>query len=704
MLSSLRKSPFYQPALGILRSVYGPNASFREHQFEAIDAVMHNDRTLIVEKTGWGKSLIYFVCCKLLRQMDALASNTPTPANYTIVISPLLALISNQMEAAAKFGLRAASLSSALNADERKQVTSALNAGAIDILFTTPETLTSMINKKFNFRVNFLVIDEAHCISDWGHDFRPDYSALARSLNYIGDNGHILATTATATERVINDIKAQFGNKLYVQRGDLMRDSLYQDVISFDGDATKLAWLLDNLPTLLKGGSGIIYCHTVYQTKLIAKFLQSHNIKAFAYNADLSNEEASRLENDFMRNQIQILVATSKLGMGYDKPDIAFVIHFQCPQNIISYYQQIGRAGRMLEGNQSGRKTYVLMMASPSDEEVVDFFIDSAFPEKEEVDQVYAVLKNQQASTIKQIEGIVNLSRGKITKVLKYLVNHNTAYKSGSNYYATTNPLVYDQEHINQLTQLRRREHQAVIELLNTNQCLTQHTLSHLDCHLEHPCGHCANCKPQFRMPHHVSPASVNQARDFFAHPERCAFVIKSRTFTPDGKYTENEQTADVWCLCEYKSYGLGSAIAQQKYSEQGFSPKIEDVVCGFIQDKMGDFRYITFVPSLSRPHVATLAQNVANKCNLTLVPAFLKKNGQDQKTMLNSSWQYHNVQQRYALTPEFAGLNIKPDRIILLDDVYDSGWTLTYCGYLLKTHGCQCVQPLALARSTSKN
>ena len=332
----------YAQAERIIKGLYGPTAKFRDGQYEAIEATMTKKRVLVVQRTGWGKSLVYFVCTKLMRQENK---------GVTMVVSPLLVLMENQIEAATKMGLRCDVLNSTVK-DRRWEILDSLENNELDLILITPETLFSdeVQARLKNIRIGLFVIDEAHCISDWGHDFRLQYGNLKTVISALPPAVPVLATTATANDRVVRDLEAQLGNNVYVSKGPLTRESLSIQVLEMPDRITRYAWILENLGKL--PGSGIIYCLTQRDCDFLSAFLRLNGVRAEAYYARDGEDGAvlnKEIEERFERNEIKALVATIKLGMGYDKGDIAFVIHYQMPPNIVSYYQQIGRAGRNID-------------------------------------------------------------------------------------------------------------------------------------------------------------------------------------------------------------------------------------------------------------------------------------------------------------------------------------------------------------------
>ena len=350
-------------ALRLLRVGSGrSDAQFREGQEAAIRHVVEGrGRLLVVQKTGWGKSFVYFIATGLLRN----AGQGPA-----LLVSPLIALMRNQLAAAKRMGLRAATIHSD-NQAEWEGVERGIAANEVDLLLISPERLAderfvSNVLAPIAGRVSLLVVDEAHCISDWGHDFRPHYRRLERIILTLPPNLRILATTATANDRVMDDLRVVLGPNLSVSRGDLQRPSVTLQTITLRDQAQRLAWLAQHLPQLT--GRGIVYALTVRDANTVSAWLGSRGIVAPAYTGQSEDREA--LEQALLRNEVKALVATNALGMGFDKPDLAFVIHYQAPASVVAYYQQVGRAGRALD------QAYGVLLSGREETELGDSFIE----------------------------------------------------------------------------------------------------------------------------------------------------------------------------------------------------------------------------------------------------------------------------------------------------------------------------------------
>jgi len=398
-------------ALQYLRKLCNnPSADFRDGQWEAIDSIVnHQKKLLLVRRTGWGKSAVYFIATKLLREKGV------GPA---LLVSPLLALMRNQIDAAKQAGINAHTVNST-NPEEWDIIRDILGKNQIDILLISPERLA---NEDFlreyllpiTKSLGLFVIDEAHCISDWGHDFRPDYKRIVRILNLLPDNIPVLSTTATANDRVVKDIKTQLGHKLEISRGSLARASLKLQNVCLPDAAARMAWLSDHLEKI--PGSGIIYTLTVRDSVRLAEWLNSRDISAVAYNADLPHEQRVQIEQYLLSNKVKVVVGTTALGMGYDKPDLGFVIHYQRPGSVVHYYQQVGRAGRAVES------AYGILFWGKEDDDIINYFIEQAFPPQKYVDQVLHALSSSDGLSMSQLQETVNVPKGRLEHTLKYLL------------------------------------------------------------------------------------------------------------------------------------------------------------------------------------------------------------------------------------------------------------------------------------------
>lgn len=684
-------------ALIHLHTMLGPQADFRPGQWEAIETVaVHKKRALVVQRTGWGKSLVYFLATQLLREQGA---------GPTLLISPLLSLMRNQIEMAERIGIRAYTIHSA-NREEWDTVEAALKDNACDILLISPERLN---NERFLLsvlpgmagRVGLFVVDEAHCISDWGHDFRPDYRRIVRILQMLPKSVPILGTTATANNRVVADVQSQLGDDLLVLRGTLIRESLHLQAITLANQSERLAWLVENLPKL--PGSGIIYCLTVPDTERVAGWLKQNGFCVEAYHAESPDRPA--LEEAFLNNKIKILVATVALGMGFDKPDIGFVIHFQRPGSVVAYYQQVGRAGRAME------RSYGILLSGAEDDEIQDYFIQSAFPDLETMRQILTVLEKTEGLTVNEILAQVNVSRSMLEKALKLLEVDGAvgaAYeKRQTLYFRTPNPWNPDLERIERITSLRRAEQAQMRDYLAHTGCLMEFLQRALDDTYPQPCGHCANCRGK-GLPRTVSHPLVVEAETYL----KGAFIlIQPRQMLPAEIFPEQKRkippellNAPGRSLCYYGDAGWGTLVRAGKYEQDHFSDELVEATVRLINENWKPEPFPAWVTAIpSRRHldlVPDFAQRLAARLRIPFKPVLVRvADAKPQKLMQNSSMQARNVLN----TLEIRG-TIPNTPVLLVDDIIDSGWTLTIAGYLLRKHGSGIAYPFTLAQATARN
>src|SRR3954463_5044380 len=369
-----------------LRALVGSEeAVLREDQWAAIEALaVHRRRSLVVQRTGWGKSAVYFVATLLLREQGA---------GPTVIVSPLLALMRNQIAAAERAGIRAVTINST-NIEDWEPTHEAIRAGEVDVLLVSPERLNNPgfrdeVLPRLAATCGLLVVDEAHCISDWGHDFRPDYRRIRTLLAELPEGIPVLATTATANARVSADVAEQLGGEALVLRGSLDRESLRLGVVRLKTPEQRLAWLADHLAE--QPGSGIVYCLTVAATQEVADYLRSRGHQVAAYSGQTEPTERHALEQDLVHGRVKALVATSALGMGFDAA-LGFVVNLGAPPSPVAYYQQVGRAGR---GLPRGSEATVVLLPAIEDRDIWAYFASLAFPREEQVRRTLEVLAEE---------------------------------------------------------------------------------------------------------------------------------------------------------------------------------------------------------------------------------------------------------------------------------------------------------------------
>ncbi|MBF0096490.1 MAG: RecQ family ATP-dependent DNA helicase [Magnetococcales bacterium] len=669
------------------------DAAFREGQEEAIRHIVEGKgRLLVVQKTGWGKSFVYFIATKLLRDANS------GPA---LLISPLLALMRNQITAAERMGVRAATINSD-NMNDWTSVEAKLTKDEIDILLISPERLA---NEHFRTHVlalvaaqiSLLVIDEAHCISDWGHDFRPHYRLLERIVRTLPPNLRLLATTATANQRVMNDLSAVLGPNLHVSQGDLNRTSLSLQTIRLPSQAERLAWLAEQLATLQ--GHGIIYTLTVRDANQVAEWLKTQGFIVEAYTGE-TGDRREYLEQALLNNQVKALVATTALGMGYDKPDLAFVIHYQMPGSVVAYYQQVGRAGRALDS------AYGVLLSGQEESDINDWFIQSAFPTRQEVANVLKALEDEpNGLSVPELLSRVNLSKGRIEKTIALLSLEAPApmAKQGSKWQLTAARLSEAfWNRADRLTALRQDEYQQMQDYVRLpfgrHMVFLINALDGDSSRVTQP--------PLLPLP---TTVNANWIRAAIAFLRRISLPIEPRKQWPVGGMPQyridraspiSHQAQPGKALCVWGDAGWGGLVRQGKYNDGHFSDDLVAACVEMIQewDPHPAPTWVTCVPSLRHPDlVPNFARRLAAALGLPFHMVIAKTVARpEQKTMANSTQQARNIDG--SLAPN--GQPIPHDPVLLIDDMVDSRWTLTVSAWLLRKNGSGAVWPMALSQT----
>lgn len=685
----------YEAALQTLHQVLGPQAQFRSGQWEAICALVEKrERVLVVQRTGWGKSLVYFIATRLLRNQGS---------GPTILISPLLSLMRNQIQAAQKLGLCAKSINSANSAEDNEQIEAQLLAGDIDLLLISPERLANehfrqAIWKQIYPQIGLLVVDEAHCISDWGHDFRPNYRRIMWILDEVPPYTPVLGTTATANNRVIADVNEILGSNLRVLRGPLTRESLALYVFPEPlPAASQLVWLSHVLHSI--EGSGIIYCATTADCVRVSRWLCSQGFNVKPYYAEVEQEIGENrvaLEEALLNNEVKALAASVALGMGFDKPDLHFVIHYQYPGSIIGYYQQIGRAGRGID------RAQIILMYGTEDEEIQTYFIETAFPTPEQVKETIHVLHKGGELSLDDLQKDINVRVSTLEKILLHLEIEGIIEKEGPVYRLLDSSRLPDFERWQRVTQQRCDELEQMKAYLQHKGCLMQFIAQALDDPTPvKPCNRCKNCRG------HES-SFVPQAEDVIAASmflrEKQSIHIKIHRVWPKGFSEELKgrtkiKNARGVALCYYHDPGWGEYVRRGKYTDNCFSDELVHASADLLHDYLANAddppTWVTAVPSLRRPDlVPDFAARLARALDLPFLDVVHQiRPRPEQKMMKNRRQQLGNLWGTIQVDQPL------PGPVLLVDDISQSGWTFTVIGTLLQQNGSGIVFPFALAK-----
>jgi len=697
---------------GLRAFLSDPDAEFRDGQWESIHALIEGSgRRLVVQRTGWGKSIVYFLATRLLRDRGRGA---------TLIISPLLALMRNQIAMAERFGLRAATVNST-NPDDWADVRDALLRDEMDVLFVSPERLANSSFLEGTLlpvadHLGLFVVDEAHCISDWGHDFRPDYQRIRGILRSLPANVPVLATTATANDRVVEDVCRQLGEGAATpQRGPLARPSLCLENLTLPTRVERYAWLAARLPQM--PGSGIVYVLTRRDADRLSAWLRAQGIDAHAYmgggRGTGGADENAVLEQKLLDNEVKVLVATTALGMGFDKPDLASVVHFQRPGSVIHYYQQVGRAGRALES------AYGIMLSGSEDEDITDFFIESAFAPEKHVRMLLAALEAApQGLSVPRLEAVLNLGPQQIRKVLRLLAVESPApiTKVGTAWRRT--PVAYDVDHerVARLVDLRRHEQMRMRDYLAHEGCLMaflQGELNDAPAHVK-DCGRCARCRGDTLLAGAIPESLIDAAAAFLDHGDR---VIEPRASWIPAKDVLLEahgwrgaialelQAEPGRSLCQWSDPGMGARVRRARQTDGRFDDVLVAASAALIGERWNPTpppTWLTAVPSLRHPDlVADFAARLADALGIPFRPLVKKVcETRPQKEMGNSYHQAQNLSGAFSVLAGPQGSGSMRGPVLLVDDLVDSRWTSTVIAALLREAGSGPVHPYTLACS----
>jgi len=678
----------------VLAALAGPDARLRDDQLAAIDAlVTHGERVLLVQATGWGKSAVYWIATALLREQGA---------GPTLVVSPLLALMRNQVAAASRAGIRAATINSA-NIEDWREIEASIDADEVDVLLISPERLNNprfrdSVLPSLAAAVGLLVIDEAHCISDWGHDFRPDYRRIADVLAGLSPEVPVLAATATANGRVEADVADQIGEHTLTYRGSLDRPSLHLSVVRLGSAAERMAWLAGW--TAERSGPGLVYCLTVSEAERIAEFLAGRGVSAVAYTGSTPAPEREAIEAALDSGEVSCVVATSALGMGYDNPDLAYVVHLGSPSSPIAYYQQVGRAGR------GSVQADVVLLPTPTEVDIWAYFDSTSMPPRPAVEEVLAALAESGPLSIPDLESMVNLRRGRLEALLKVLDVEGAVDRDGAKWFRTDRPWAYDEERYRQLAEARRREQDAMRAYQRTDGCRLRFLREQLDDPGAADCGRCDNCTgatPAVRVDEDVAAA----ARQFL---HSAPVVLDPRKQWPRGMEERKgnipvDRRAEEGRALAFANDPGWSEVLGPLFDGPDAEPD-EQLVRGVAAAlKAWPWAqrptWVTWVPSRTRPKlVGGLARRLAELGKLELVDAVTRVRGDapPQDRMENSITQAANVLDAFRFgRPD--GAPLPPGPGLVIDDTLRSGWTMTVVAEGLREAGAESVLPFVLWR-----
>jgi ATP-dependent DNA helicase RecQ len=682
-----------------LRALVGrDDAVLYDDQWAAIEAlVVDRRRSLVVQRTGWGKSAVYFVATLLLRAEGA---------GPTVIVSPLLALMRNQIAAAERAGIRAVTINST-NIEQWEEIQSAVRAGEVDVLLVSPERLNNPgfrdeVLPRLAATCGLLVVDEAHCISDWGHDFRPDYRRIRTLLAELPTGIPVLATTATANARVSADVAEQLAtsdgsSEALVLRGSLDRESLRLGVVRLVTPEQRLAWLADHLAE--QPGAGIVYCLTVAATQQVADYLRSRGHDVAAYSGQTEPTERLALEERLASGQVKALVATSALGMGFDAT-LGFVVNLGAPQSPVAYYQQVGRAGR---GTDSAS---VVLLPQQEDKDIWAYFASLAFPREDQVRHTLRVLGDEGVASTATLETLVDLGRSRLEQMLKVLDVDGAVRRVRGGWEATGQEWSYDGERYERVAEARRREQRAMLDYLDTDRCrmwFLRDQLDDPDVESTTRCGRCDTCGG-LQLSTSVSDGAVDEARTRLARP---GVVVEPRAMWPTalanlglelrGRIGDAAEPGRA--VARLTDLGHGQAL-RELFAEPPIDQRVPDGLVQAVVEVLHDWRPhvdgIVVVESATRPILTSdLAEGLSRFLKKPVVGrwAIADPTVEPGQGAMNSAQRVAAVTRRYRLDGD-----VPAAPVLLVDDQVATGWTITLAARALRQAGATEVLPLVLA------
>lgn len=647
---------------------------FYDEQWLTIDKILKGEKVLLIEKTGFGKSLCF--------QFPATVFK-----GTTVIFSPLVALMRDQVKKLTALGISAKCIIHEQGNEVNSQIINEAKQGKVKILYISPERMenSEWIEATRQMNLSMVVVDEAHCISVWGHDFRPAFKRIINLVKLLPKGLPVLATTATATKRVELDVAQQIGNNIMTIRGNLMRDNFKLFVVKVTSEDEKLIWLgknLNNLP-----GSGILYTGTRVDTEIYSKWFENIKISSTAYNAGLDADSRIAIENGLMANKWKCIISTNALGMGIDKPDIRFIIHTQIPQSPIHYYQEIGRAGR------DGQPSYVILFYNPEDRKLPEAFIEGGRPSINKYEKVITVVKSELLGE-RDLMKRTNLKQNQIRVIKADLIEQGIIREvmigKSKKYEFVPNSQPLNTKAFEELRNAKLADLENMIGYVETDKSRMKFLCDYLGDNTNHTFTNCDNtCEKKITVS--VTPEWTeklqNFREDYFPELE-----VESK-----GSNIVNGAAASY-----YGVSNVGAALHRSKYEQGGDFPDfLLKLVLKAFRKKFGQekFDMVVYVPPTSSGDlVKNFAVKVSQVLKFTISHNLVKcKLTKEQKIFENGFLKTDNVSGAFTFsTPN----DIKGKSILLIDDIFDSGATVKEVGRLLTNFGAIKIAPIVIART----
>jgi len=647
--------------------------NFYDHQWKTIVKILNGDRVFLIEKTGFGKSLCYQYTAT---QFDGT----------TIIFCPLISLMRDQVNYLKSINIPSECITYENGEGVNDKIMSEALNGKLKILYISPERQENIewleIVKDIN--ISMIVVDEAHCISMWGHTFRPSYRRIVNLVNQLPKNFPVLATTATATKRTTEDAMEQIGRDIQLIRGDLLRKNFYLNTLKVKNEEEKMGWLIDFLSK--QDGTGIIYTGTRVKTEWFSAWLEFNGISSINYHAGLDADARKEIEKGLMENRWKVVVSTNALGMGIDKPDIRFVIHTQVPQSPVHYYQEIGRGGR------DGLPTKLFLLYNEDEDmDLPKSFIRNNRPSVEKYYRVIDVLKKE-ALGLHNILKATNLKQTSLRVILSDLIDQGIAnqalYGRLKRYEIKFDAKELDTEGFEELRYFEEQELKAIIGYINSSLCKMNYLCQYLGDN-QSICGKCDVCRENinsYQIPNHL----INKIEEF------------KNTYFPDLKVESKKSNIVNGVASSY--YGIsnvGKTLNKCKYKDGGDFPShlLKRTLRAFRHKfKNQNFDLILYVPpTKSGDLVKNFSEKVSKVLDIPISHKLSKtRESKEQKALENYPLKRENVKGIfYYPNPE----EIKGKSILLIDDIFDSGQTVKEIGLYLTGIGANIIAPVVIAK-----
>ena len=657
---------------------------FYDEQWQVIERLLRGERCLLIQRTGFGKSLCYQFPATLF---DGL----------TIIFSPLIALMRDQVRTLTAKGIAADYINSERTKEENEQTIQKAISGGLKILYIAPERQENRYWQEAvqRMRLSMVVVDEAHTISVWGHDFRPAFRRIVDVVARQPQSMPILATTATATLRTQEDIETQLGNNLLSLRGDLCRENLYLWVVRTQSEEEKMLCIAHYMSKLQ--GTELIYTGTRADTEKYAGWLTHYGVQAVAYNAGMDEQSRRETEQGLMENRWKCVVSTNALGMVIDKSDIRFIIHTQIPQSPIHYYQEIGRAGR------DGKKACIILFFNENEEDGVKAdmslplaFVNQARPAKETYQTIIDLLKKEPL-TERQIIKAANLKTTQVRVIKADLLDQKIVrevmYGRQKVYEYQYDAPDLDYSRFETLRQAKMRELEAMVQYVYTTEPRMKYLCSFLDSvYPDKVYAHCDNTD-QPKLP---IPKSEKLREQLTNYLENLFPVLETEV----EKYHVCQGVAASY----YGVSNVGRMIHRSKYENGGdFPPYLVGLTLRAFRKHYGQkkFDYIVFVPpTVSGRLVENFAVAVSELTHIPLLHAIRKtRDTQEQKSFLNKYNKTENLDGAFEVTED-----IRDKTLLLIDDIFDSGATIQETAKVLAAAGAKEICPLVIAKTVGSD